>query len=360
MATDLNRLMADIRNSREVFVTEDGGIEDADEARANAVREEQTEGAPKPRTRLKPEIFGGEPPEVRVRASVIDAMHAEAHRHAGETGGILVGPEPRHVTELIPSGPDARRSGASYELDVEHLQPLLRNAEDRGLAFLGIWHSHPEGFNELSATDRTAARSILRDPDWNVTELLLPLSVRRGKGFETSFFLADGDDATIRSLRLILSSGTKLCAATTEGPWAFAGSFADTPYGKARLCDDKAQLEAAGWKVTAKHGQSFLLVVERADVTLYLLLPREYPFSPPDVLRTESERVAVVDARKIPELAAWSSRRSLVEIADRAALAPVGPRRDRPHGPVFRILSRAILRGRRMLVGGFKVEVRHG
>ena len=58
MTRDLNQLMQDVRNSREVFVTSDGVVESADEAAQNADRETQLQGAPKPRTNLKPEIFG--------------------------------------------------------------------------------------------------------------------------------------------------------------------------------------------------------------------------------------------------------------------------------------------------------------
>lgn len=326
MARDLNRLLQDLRTSRDVFITADGNVEDADEARQNAAAEEQREGEAKPRTRLKPEVFGGGDAPVFVRMSVIDAMHAEAARHLGETGGILVGPKSRTVTEIIFSGPEARRTSASYELDVEHLQPLLEAAEKRGLSFLGIWHSHPEGYAELSGTDRKAARSILGDPDWGVSELLLPLSVRSRGSFETHFFLAEGDNAHVVTARPILCSGTSNSTiappASTAGPWALHGSFLDTPFGRARIEEDRTALETAKWKVSLRQGTDIVLVAEREPFTIYCVLPREYPFSPPDIFRSTGGTVRDIGAKDLPELVSWSSQRSVAQVVDEASLLP--------------------------------------
>jgi integrative and conjugative element protein (TIGR02256 family) len=359
MARDLNRLMQDVQNAREVFVTEDGHIEDAAEAQANAAREEATEGAPKPRTRLKPEVFGGEERTVVVHAGVVDAMHEEATRHPGETGGIVVGPEPGVVTELIASGPGARRTSASYELDVVHLQPLLEAAEGRGLQFLGVWHSHPEGHSELSGTDRKAARSILGDSEWGVTELLLPLSVRTGGAFETQFFLAEGREPRVRPVRPILSSaGRARLAATPEnahpGPWALAGSFTDTPYGRSRLKEDCDALAAAGWKVAVKRREGIALIAEHEEIAVFFLLPREYPFGAPDVFRTRDGRLAEVRGADLPEFVPWSSRRSLVELAEAVkALATTTTPAFRLRRPPVRSLVRAALRRGARLVAAF-------
>src|SRR5882672_1890145 len=114
MARDMNRLFEDLRNSREIYVTQDGNVEDAQEASANADAEEQRDGQPKPRTRLKPDVFGGGDHVVSVADSVFADAHALARQYPGETGAIGVGPDPDTITELIPSGPGARRSHASF------------------------------------------------------------------------------------------------------------------------------------------------------------------------------------------------------------------------------------------------------
>lgn len=358
MARDLNRLMQDIQNAREVFVTEDGRVEDAPEAQQNALREEATDGAPKPRTRLKPEVFAAPERTIVVRAAVVDAMHEEAARHPGETGGLVLGPEPGLVTDLIVSGPGARRTQSSYEVDTEHLQPLLASAENRGLRFLGVWHSHPEGCTELSKTDRRAARSILGDPEWGVTELLLPLSVRARGAFETQFFLALGREPHIHPVRLILSSkgrrdDSAIDGNTHLGPWALTGSFTQTPYGRARLKEDCDALAASGWKVTVKQHDGIAIIAERQGLSVGFLLPREYPFGAPELVRVVDGWTAEVTSADLPELLPWSSRRSLVEMAEGvAALSATSPtastfRIRRP--PTRSLLSTALRRGARLV-----------
>ncbi len=55
---DLNKLMSDMRNSREVFITQGGEVETPEEAEANLAEEEREHGAPQPRLALKPHPFG--------------------------------------------------------------------------------------------------------------------------------------------------------------------------------------------------------------------------------------------------------------------------------------------------------------
>jgi len=189
---DLNRLFENLHQAREVFVTEDGQLEDAPTAARNEQAEQAGVVPPKERTRLKPEVWGSgglARPAVRVTLAALNAMHEEAARHPGESGGILVGPDPFTVSEFIASGPDAKRTTASYELDVAHLQPRLDEAQDRGLVFVGVFHSHPSRHPTLSALDLATARSIVTDPDWCARSLVLPLAVRYRGGFETVFYV---------------------------------------------------------------------------------------------------------------------------------------------------------------------------
>jgi hypothetical protein len=211
MARDLNALFQDLQNSREVYVTQDGRVERAEEATENERREEANEGAPRPRTQLKPEIFGGKVP-LTVFDGFFPLAHATAAKFAGETGAIGVGPDPFTITELIPAGPRAKRSESSFQLDPEYLQPLLDEAESRGLFFNCVWHSHPEGCPGPSAIDRDAARAMLNDPDWGLSgHVYLPISVRESVGFETRFFVAEGFDARIREIAPLIVSSKPPC-----------------------------------------------------------------------------------------------------------------------------------------------------
>lgn len=324
MARDLNRLMDDMRNAREVFITEDGNIEDAEEARRNESNEQNGERPPQRRTKLKPEIFGAAEPEIRIATSIFDDFLSEASRSKGETGGILVGPDEHTITQLLPSGPAAKSTPWSWELDAEYLQPQLDKAERRGSRFVGIWHVHPDGYRELSSTDLRATRSILGDPEWGVSQLVLPLSVRQGSNLETAIFVASGTGPNIRHARTILISKheARLDKGATS-PWLATGSFAETPYGQLRLAQDRAALAAQGWKVgkLCALPEGLVLDVARSDVELSLVLPREYPFAPPDVVLRSGDGLREVSHEHLAETARWSSLRSLAEVVEQAARA---------------------------------------
>ncbi|MCC6526047.1 MAG: Mov34/MPN/PAD-1 family protein, partial [Polyangiaceae bacterium] len=389
MARDLNRLFEDVRNSRPVFVTQDGDVQPAPEAEQSAEHEAATTGAPKPRTQLKPEVFGclgcddapkdprdsqtwreedvrrggraddiapnperhrsqgdpacregvrlAQPPPgntarnvVHMPLGVIEAMHADATRHEGETGGILVGPDLGHVTELILSGHAAERTPHSYRLDPAHLQPLLDRAERRGLRFVGVWHVHPEGVAELSSTDVRAARRILSDPDWGVSSLLLALSVRVGDGFETKCFGMASATASPVLLPVVLTASpanarVRHHADPDPGDRAFDG---------ARVRTDLCSLEEAGFRaeLRRRRKRGYVIMAERNGVELVFALPPEYPLSPPEVLVSAGEELRALAPTALPEVLGWSSERSLLALAEEAEAAararePAKPRK---------------------------------
>lgn len=315
--------MEDLRNSRDVFVTEDGRVEDGNENADPRDQDERSRERSSRGTRLKPDVFGRED-VIKVSERVFALMHAEARRFEGETGGLVVGPDDTTLTELIPSGDDARRTMASYELDVPHLQPRLEEAEARGLRFLGIWHVHPEGVSTLSGTDRATAKRILADADYRVSRLLLPLSVRNGTGVETTFFLAEGEEPEIRPLRVVVVSDDP---SHVEPPTATmaAGARAAAKRHR-RLATDQRALTEAGFRVSLRRRAegSWAMLLRRGERHLVLLLPREYPVSPPDVLERVGTRLVRVPSGSIPETLGWSSQRSVVAVAEQAELVAQG------------------------------------
>lgn len=321
MTRDLNRLMQDMNQAREVFVTADGEIEDVDEARDNRRREKDEDGQPRPRTVMKHGRFA-DVSTVRVESTVLDAMHAEAGRHPGETGGIIVGPDADTVTRLITSGPDARQTAASYELDVDYIQPLLAKAEDHGLQFLGIWHTHPSGYSEFSDTDRHTMRTILADRDWHVSQLIMPLTVRCKGGFTTEFFVVAGEKPVVRPARLVVGS-TRAFAPAGPARLERAGEMellTTARAGSERLAREIAELRHTKWQVSVREEHQGLLVVlaERDGAELFLCLPPEFPFAPPDVVASVGGVPQEIARHTLPETASWSSIRSLATVAAQA------------------------------------------
>jgi proteasome lid subunit RPN8/RPN11 len=258
---------------------------------------------------------------LRVASDVLDAMHAEARHHRGETGGVVLGPDEHTMTDLIVSGPGAHRTSSTYELDAGYLQPLLEQAEDRGLRFLAIWHVHPAGYDELSSTDRRTARKILADVDYNVTRLFLPLTVRTRSGLETRFFVAEGPSADVSPVWPVIcaekaggkaerpQTGTRTGVVRPDSP-----SFYD-----ARVSRDADLLKAAGWSVTLRAvADERAFSIEREHVRLWLVLPPEYPLSAPDVFVEGEDGLLEVARIELPETHHWSSVRSITAVADQA------------------------------------------
>lgn len=332
MARDLNRLFDDIRRSRDVFVTQDGRIEDAQEAQDNEKDERRETGASRPRVNLKPEVFAAESERgapLSVSLSALAAIHAEASRYPGETGGIVVGPRTRCITEFIPSGSQAERTRSSYVLDPAHLQPLLDDATNRGLAFLGIWHSHPVGVPELSGTDRDTAARMLGDRDYGLAELVLPLSVRTKRGFETRFFIIKKEGGAVVQPEVVVVSGESPPAPTGKPVEALPWDFVATAAGGRRLKNEQDALARCGFATRARRtklGMAFL--VSKGPLDIAFLFPPEYPLAPPVVeARCLNERVELPLSVK-RAVRNWSSRSELLELA--RAIERAGNTADTP------------------------------
>jgi hypothetical protein len=79
------------------------------------------------------------------------------------------------------------RKPGSLLPDVEHDVWLIRRAKDRGLAPVGMWHSHPSGYRGPSPADLTAF-SALRQLDGDHQLMLLAVPGQDG-GFVLDGFV---------------------------------------------------------------------------------------------------------------------------------------------------------------------------
>jgi hypothetical protein len=106
--------------------------------------------------------------KIRVLHPVVQAIHADAiHWSPKETGGALLGRishENRTITiaGIVNAPPDSIREPARFVLGTDGLVQGLREAHGNSvgyLAFIGTWHSHPQG-GPHSGIDRETLRNI--------------------------------------------------------------------------------------------------------------------------------------------------------------------------------------------------------
>jgi len=109
--------------------------------------------------------------KIRVLHPVVQAIHADAiHWNPKETGGALLGRishENRTITiaGMVGAPPDSIRERARFVLGTDGLVRGLREAHGNSvgyLAFIGTWHSHPQG-GPHSGIDRKTLRNIAED-----------------------------------------------------------------------------------------------------------------------------------------------------------------------------------------------------
>lgn len=112
--------------------------------------------------------------------AILYALQEEADRTApNETGGLLLGywarPPGRAdlggeavVTAVVGPGPAAVHSGLSFVPDYDYQERELARLyaeSERRWAYLGDWHSHPDGPGVLSDRDVATLSRIARDPE---------------------------------------------------------------------------------------------------------------------------------------------------------------------------------------------------
>lgn len=87
-------------------------------------------------------------------ASQVSAQLVEQARRspALECCGLLAGRD-GVIARVLPTGNAASDPANSYDISPEELFRLMREMREAGLELLGIYHSHPNGQNEPSASD---------------------------------------------------------------------------------------------------------------------------------------------------------------------------------------------------------------
>ncbi len=121
---------------------------------------------------------------LELTAAQRDAIVATCVRALPEEGcGLLVGDPDGRVDQVVAS-PNVAASARLYEVDSRVLLRAHREAEARGLAVVGVFHSHTHSAAEPSPTDVAQAP----DPSWHY----VLVSLRDPETVVRSFRIADG------------------------------------------------------------------------------------------------------------------------------------------------------------------------
>lgn len=129
--------------------------------------------------------------EVKLSATILTTLSEEA-RKAGrdETGGILIGFYEGEFTavvdEIAPMPKDSSFGRSWFRRGRHGLEELLQNRWQKGLHYLGEWHSHPGGDPAPSGPDSTAMHRIAVDPLYRCPAPLLLIVGERAPGFSIS------------------------------------------------------------------------------------------------------------------------------------------------------------------------------
>lgn len=117
--------------------------------------------------------------DVQIAAAVIDEIYGSIGRRPAETGGILLGPTGRNgVVTGFHFDSSAKCGGVTYTPDVATLRRLMKEVWlPAGLDMKGFAHSHPAGFDRLSAGDLQYVRRLMKanpDMDRFIAPILIP------------------------------------------------------------------------------------------------------------------------------------------------------------------------------------------
>lgn len=131
---------------------------------------------------------------VRLLPLVLSHLNANKQRNwwTREAGGQLFATFPGsfiEVSDVTGPRPTDRRSRYNYGPDQDAEQREIRERFDRGLHFVGDWHSHPQRFPRPSNIDLCSIQTSVEQSVHDLAGFLLVIVGRAGfpKGLHVSF-----------------------------------------------------------------------------------------------------------------------------------------------------------------------------
>jgi hypothetical protein len=125
--------------------------------------------------------FGTPAPHVRIRKTAFAKVRATVGSLPAERGGIFVGPDPFCIEDFIFDEGKKANQSAVYFPDTAYLNEILeRDHEPHGRRFVGLAHSHPNGYWRPSGDamwgDVKAARNnLMSKSNADLPALFIPI-----------------------------------------------------------------------------------------------------------------------------------------------------------------------------------------
>ena len=123
---------------------------------------------------------------VKIQKDIVERLLVRARETPmQECCGLLAGNE-GVISTLLAATNAAIASATSYEIAPEETFTLMREMRSAGLDLLGIFHSHPKGVNQPSATDIELAYYpdtpyFILSPQADVAKPVRAFEIREGK-----------------------------------------------------------------------------------------------------------------------------------------------------------------------------------
>lgn len=246
--------------------------------------------------------------KLTLTAAVVQQIQAISAHCPTEIGGLLIGTVKQPVVALAGEpGPKAVLRPSSFSTDPEHDRQLLnrtRKQYNGRVTALGYWHKHPAGMSKPSGGDLAQAQALLAnltgdDNPWVLAFIVDPAHPA-GKNIFPYILEPPGNGFRLLRVEVVDERSPAVQRALAAEPvYAFSEEgdsfwgtldfrFQRTPAGLQRLRQEKAQLEAAGYrvKVTERNDDRRIsLRVEKGNASWLCLPPPEYPLSMPRIYR---------------------------------------------------------------------------
>ncbi len=130
---------------------------------------------------------------LRIKTDVYQSIVKKIGSGVPEKGGILLGGKDGVITDFI-FDENAETTASTYSLNIAYLNPIIKAKKQEGKRLLGIIHSHPFGYSDLSLPDKQYFQNLFQNfPDLDYLFCPIVFSAKQGEfDFFAHVFHKDG------------------------------------------------------------------------------------------------------------------------------------------------------------------------